>query len=393
MNLTKAIPVALLEENIQLIFMPMAMKLVNDNSSVCREAAANVIISICRRVSVEFVTSLIGYATQWLSSDISSMTVDPQKRAIVRTGAQVAGIICSARPDVFKRNQTVSKTISLSMTALYHMIEAADFVNNRIKRRGVDMAKHSEGEGEGGGLEAWAVIYYLLCYLEQVFTHLPAAADNAFTHVMPNVISPSNPVLAELPLMGLILETLLFPHSWVRSVACRVLKLYMSRRDVTHGRLSTSNDGTEILIQPNALYNLARKLCVVLNQPELPASLLEATKYSVVFTIRAMENNPDLSKGSIDKQNDEGDLEDDEDDGNNDVKNSFEDTIDDEADNDNDNDNDNDDNDNDNDDSNDNDDDYQNNNDNDDNDNKSDDDSRGNLIINSLLTTAISNEE
>jgi len=350
MNLTKAIPVALLEENIQLIFMPMAMKLVNDNSSVCREAAANVIISICRRVSVEFVTSLIGYATQWLSSDISSMTVDPQKRAIVRTGAQVAGIICSARPDVFKRNQTVSKTISLSMTALYHMIEAADFVNNRIKRRGVDMAKHSEGEGEGGGLEAWAVIYYLLCYLEQVFTHLPAAADNAFTHVMPNVISPSNPVLAELPLMGLILETLLFPHSWVRSVACRVLKLYMSRRDVTLGRLSTSNDGTEILIQPNALYNLARKLCVVLNQPELPASLLEATKYSVVFTIRAMENNPDLSKGSIDKQNDEGDLEDDEDDGNNDVKNSFEDTIDDEADNDNDNDNDNDDNDNDNDD-------------------------------------------
>jgi len=85
----------------------------------------------------------------------------------------------------------------------------------------------------------------------------------------------------------------------------------MSRRDVTLERLSTSNDGIEILIQPNALYNLARKLCVVLNQPELPASLLEATTYSIVFTIRAMENNQELSKASnTDKENGEIDFDD-----------------------------------------------------------------------------------
>jgi hypothetical protein len=201
------------------------------------------------------------------------------------------------------------------------MIESADFVNNRIKRRGADMAKFQEGEGEGGGLEAWAVIYYILIFLEQVYTHLPSAADNAFTHSWPIVLNKSNSsTTLELPLMGLILETLLFPHSWVRSVASRVLKLYLSRRDVVPGRLSTSPDGNEILTMPNGLYNLGRKLCVVLNQPELPASLLEATAFNIVFIIRAMEYNPALSNHNDNNSEDDDDY-DDNDDGNDIINN------------------------------------------------------------------------
>ena len=39
--------------------------------------------------------------------------------------------------------------------------------------------------------------------------------------------------------------------------------------------LRTSPDGLEVLTQPNGLYHLARRLCIVLNQPKLNDVLLQ----------------------------------------------------------------------------------------------------------------------
>lgn len=38
-------------------------------------------------------------------------------------------------------------------------------------------------------------------------------------------------------LMEAVQEAMLFPHAWVRSASCRVLTLYLSRRDVNGPRL------------------------------------------------------------------------------------------------------------------------------------------------------------
>ena len=99
--------------------------------------------------------------------------------------------------------------------------------------------------------------------------------------------------------MELIQEALLFPHAWVRAAACRVLSLYLSRRDVMYNRLMTSADSvesqTEVLLRPNAWYQLARRLCIVINQPSLADALLRAATTCLVFAVRALHYNPELS--------------------------------------------------------------------------------------------------
>lgn len=164
-----------------------------------------------------------------------------------------------------------------------------------------EMSIFEEGKGEIDRADCdWVLIYHLLCLIEQMYLHLPAATDYAITHLMTtNTITSSlnknnyiinqtnnqtnnqinnktinnediinNKTLNNMPLlMELIQESLLFPHAWIRSVSSRVLLLYLHRRDVMKSRLYTSLDGIEILMIPNSLYQLARRICIVLNQP------------------------------------------------------------------------------------------------------------------------------
>jgi hypothetical protein len=106
---------------------------------------------------------------------------------------------------------------------------------------------------------------------------------------------------------------MLFPHSWVRSASCRLLTLYLSRRDVTSARLRTSTDGIEVLTMSNGLYQLARRLCLVLNQPRLTDALLDSAVTALVFTVRAMTRNPELSVVPIRGKVEEGEEEEEED--------------------------------------------------------------------------------
>jgi U3 small nucleolar RNA-associated protein 20 len=87
-------------------------------------------------------------------------------------------------------------------------------------------------------------------------------------------------------LMQTVQEAILFPHAWVRAASCRLLALYLGRRDVSGPRLRTSVDGIEILTMPNGLYDLSRRLCIVLNQPRLTDALLNSAVNALVFVIR-----------------------------------------------------------------------------------------------------------
>ena len=52
------------------------------------------------------------------------------------------------------------------------------------------------------------------------------------------------------------------------------------------------------LRQSNALYQLARRYCVVLNQPYLVEGLLDSVVHGLVFVTQAMYHNPELSESA-----------------------------------------------------------------------------------------------
>jgi hypothetical protein len=119
-------------------------------------------------------------------------------------------------------------------------------------------------------------------------------------------------------------ECCLYPHLWVRSAAARVLGLYLGRRDplqlantvasaTTTSTTSSSGGGkkkkekkpsatpagagtVEALTHGNALYHLARRLCVMLDQPTLPPALFASIQKGLVWTLRAMHKHPQFSR-------------------------------------------------------------------------------------------------
>jgi len=247
------------------------------------------------------------YVIKWISAALPSTSstaaenaatlLDVQKKSLVRTGSQIAGLIVKGRPDMCKRDGHISKlvqSVHFYLKELLLYTQGGEGAHSR-ERNSLDkreLAKFDEGQGELGRADTtWGLIYHLVCLVEQLYLNLPAAADHAVTHINDGIASP---------LMELLQESLLFPHAWVRAVSVRVLLLYTKRRDVTRARLSTSADGLEVLTQPNGLYHFARRLCIVLNQTSMSSTMLDGVVGNIVFVVRAMLRNPDLNEVSGD---------------------------------------------------------------------------------------------
>eukprot|EP01034_Spumella_vulgaris_P023353 gene23353-29566_t len=308
-TLCKLLPVVELEKYATDIFLSMTLKVVNDKSGKCRVAAADLVVSLTRRLSPETVAQLQGFASKWLGTELvdSNGFYDSNSKALVRTGAQMQGLLVKSRPELLKRSDSMREIVAFTSQSFLALLSSGEAGPSRIKgsiwKR--EMSKFGEGQGDSGGSDAWAVIYQLLGLLENLYSSLPSATDFAITHLTNSDADIDRSTL----LMEQVQEAMLFPHAWVRAVAVRVVQLYLSRRDITRAKLSVSPDGVEILTTPNGLYHLARRLCVVINQPTLPTSMMEPLSTCLVFAIRAMLRNPDLAVVPVG----EGDADDDED--------------------------------------------------------------------------------
>ena len=144
---------------------------VNDPSPVCREAAADVIAALARRVNTDIVSTFIRYAMKWLSSSGDNVGTNAQARALVRTGSQVAGLMVTTRPDIFKKLGFVMQTVASVRSVLVTLLGVMGSGEERDKKRGSlekrETSKCEEGQGDGGGSESWAVSYHLLVLLER----------------------------------------------------------------------------------------------------------------------------------------------------------------------------------------------------------------------------------
>lgn len=103
-----------------------------------------------------------------------------QARALVRTGSQVAGLMVSTRPDLFKKLGFVLQTVASVRAMLVALLKVMNSSGagtgggvgeDRERKRGSlerrETSKYEEGQGDGGGAESWAVSYHLLVLVEK----------------------------------------------------------------------------------------------------------------------------------------------------------------------------------------------------------------------------------
>lgn len=294
-SVVKLLPALQLQDFAQTIFLPMTLQVVNDADSTCRALAAETILCLCRRVDNETLTAMISFVLKWMdsgaNSDSSAGGAFPEaSRALVRTGAQVAGLLVKARPDLFKKASVLNATVRSVRRHLSSLL--GDSSSGKQGKLVTFEEAQGEGEGDsGGGVEEWAVSYHCMCLLEGLYAYLPSLVDAA--------ISAPGASATDAPLMNLVLEGLLYPHVWVRSASCRVLALYFRLRDVNNpSGGGGSKRGAELLASPNVLYQMSRRLCLMLNQPSLPAALAENLHECIVFVVRVLHRNPALDTGS-----------------------------------------------------------------------------------------------
>lgn len=316
-DVCRQLPVPVLDDFAQLIFLPMSLQVINDTSGKCRSTASDVVVALMRRCSPEKVSMCLKYSLQWIGigdiptgntnnsntprtkgkgrrSSVEAETMSSQSqeamknieiKPLIRTGAQVLGLIIAGRPDVVKKSKTISNVV-YTMRALLHRLLS---LNNdgtdggrrqSLQKRELSVAGQQEGEGDVGAVTTWSILYHTLLLTEKIFTHLPQDIDSAIL---------SHQAEDDLPLfMETVQESMLYPHSWVRSVSCRILSLYIKRRNPLTLESSVQRGQSEILTQHNQLYNFARRLCVTLNQPVLTSNLLDSLSNCLVFVVRAL---------------------------------------------------------------------------------------------------------
>lgn len=176
---------ALLDQYASLFFIALNMSLANDQSSRCREMAAESVKVLIARVSDPMRATLLEMIFQWADSS--------NQKQLLRIAAQVLGLSLEAL-NKKGENQTLAKQV---LPVLSKIIESTATESSEEDE---DVEENTTEELD------WQVPYQSLQSLSRLFR-----------------LAPSTLALAEESLWQSIRGLLLFPHVWVRNAAARLL--------------------------------------------------------------------------------------------------------------------------------------------------------------------------
>ena len=226
--------VGLVYEYSDLLFVALVMVIANDDSTKCREMAAELIKSLYLRLDESRKKALLSHLHAW----ISQATQQP----LIRVSCQVYGLIL-----------TIEDGASFSDGLLNDV--------NSVLERSSDGFEEIEGEGGNDGTsegDTWQVPYQALVVLAKLLAkNLELAKDHSrisWSHVIP---------------------LLLYPHAWVRTASCRLLGTMLATvpPDVPRENVSPPSSGSPGLFTREWMEITAQKLCAQLKSEHLGEDL------------------------------------------------------------------------------------------------------------------------
>lgn len=267
------LPLPLLEEYTQLLFLPLILQLVNDDSKTCRERAGECIALLLSRLSTQVLQSLHEYAERW-SDNISD-------RKLQRTSVQLFGLFIEARSDFMKKNGRIEKLLSFIGRALNDEIGDMDQTDVLIAE------------------QQWEMVYYCLQTIEKIGNYTQSI------------------LWKDIDLWVLIIKCLAHSHPWVQLIASRSIYSHFASCKVEHFERVQSNAASVLLRIPGSVFEIARNLCFQLNSDDQRQSddIIEMAVKNLSWVIKIMDKHPKLCYKSTDLLDVSGEVnfEDDED--------------------------------------------------------------------------------
>lgn len=189
---------ALIEEYAELLFVALVMVIANDDSAKCREMAAQLIKNLWTRSDEDRKRNLLSHTHSWVSQT--------SRELLTTVATQVYGLILDVAQEELSS----------------HVSDILDALNISLQRIEVSVLANGDGEPAVEIEHSWQLAYHSLTVLFKLLSVFPNQNDS-------------------IAWKGVI-ELLLFPHSWVRIAACRLLGLLLNSVPVASPRTDLPAD-------------------------------------------------------------------------------------------------------------------------------------------------------
>ena len=238
-TLLDRLPLDLVDEEVQLMFLPLVLQLVNDDSEKCRESVSECLKRLICRISSNVAISIYEYVLRWHIGD---------NGALRRASLQLFGIFAEGRKDILTQNGGTSRMLGCLQSSL----ESTD----------ADWEEH----------------YFALISLEKVMRLTPSKFGD------------------QNGLWSAVLLELSHAHVWVKMISSRIVGDQLQKHDPVD--ISRNDTKLEFVTdRKGSLYDLvASNFCSHLDEEEcnMSTELSELAIKSLTWLARAMSSNPDL---------------------------------------------------------------------------------------------------
>lgn len=235
LNVIERLPVPVLESHCQMLFLPLTMQLVNDESKECRETLKSAISVLFKRLPNDLLQTLLEYTSQWSDGDT----------ALRQTSFQLYSIFAESRVDVIVRGDNTSVLLNKLCSAL-------------------------EDDTD------WKVVYFALLCLSRMMGSLKIV------------------LIENSHLWILVSACLTREHPWVKLASARILSDHFASLKPC----SFVEDGSiSFLIEKKgSLFQTARNFCRQLDfeETEYSEELTTICIKALTWILQAMHTYPDL---------------------------------------------------------------------------------------------------
>lgn len=260
--------VGLVYEYSDLLFVALVMVIANDDSTRCREMAAELIRNLYLRLNESRRMILLSHLHTW----ISQATQQP----LIRVSCQVYGLILA-----------IEDSTSFPDALL-------EDVNSVLERSsdGPEEIEEEDGDDETSGKDTWQVPYQALVVLAKLLAKNPELAEDhphiSWSHVV---------------------SLLLYPHAWVRTASCRLLGTMLATvpPDTPRENVAPSTFGLPGLFTREWMLSVTQKLCVQLKSEHLGEDLSLHIVKNLFYFGRCFSNLSFPTSGDDDDSDDGGD--------------------------------------------------------------------------------------
>jgi len=231
--LLERFPLKLIDEEVQLFFLPLVLQMMNDEAEECRKFVSECLTRLTCRVSANVALSLFDYLDRWHKGTNISLR---------RASLQVFGIFAEGRSDFKSQYQTkVMECLRISFEEFN---------------------------------STWQDQYFALVSLEKIIKKHPKTLRDENGDIWAGVVS-----------------SLLAEHLWVKLTASRIVWSQAATLDPI--QLQSSVDAN-LFMKQGTLYEISSALCLNLDTEDVSTELTEITIKLLTWLSRAMNSHPEL---------------------------------------------------------------------------------------------------